>query len=73
MSEEDVRPPMLSPRQLASELCVGRKTARTLMDGTRRVITLSLGRKNSLRRMPRKVFEELLIQRSKPVAKAGRK
>jgi hypothetical protein len=63
---------MLTTNQLAAELGIGREAARKLMLTTRGVITLPALNgtgKNETRRMPRKVFEALLIQRSKPLQK----
>jgi hypothetical protein len=66
---------MLTTSQVAAELAIGREAARQLMLATRGVVTLPALNgtgKNALRRMPRKVFEALLVQRSKP-QQGGRK
>jgi transposase len=55
--------PMLTTREVAAALGIGRESARKLMQQTRGVITLPAlhGRgKNSTRRMPRAVLEALL-------------
>jgi hypothetical protein len=66
---------MLTTSEVAAELCIGREAARKLMQNTRGVITLpplnGKGKKET-RRMPRQVFEALLVQRSKP-QQGGRK
>jgi hypothetical protein len=68
---------MLTTSEVAAELRIGREAARKLMQNTRGVVTLpplnGIG-KNATRRMPRKVLEALLIQRSKPqpTTKGGR-
>lgn len=67
---------MLTTLELSAVLSIGREAARKLMQTTRGVITLPALNgtgKNACRRMPRTVFESLLIQRSKPTQKAGRK
>jgi len=74
MSNETLTP-MMTTSQLAAELGIGREAARRLMQETRGVITLPALNgtgKNETRRMPRKVFEALLSQRSKPQTKGRR-
>jgi hypothetical protein len=60
---------MLTTVELAARLCIGRETARRLMQATKGVVTLpqlnGTG-KNATRRMPIAVFNALLVQRSKP-------
>ena len=59
---------MLTTRELAVRLGIGREAARKVMDKTKGVITLppvnGTG-KNKIRRMPERVFEALLIRLSK--------
>ena len=65
---------ILTTNQLAAELGIGRETARKLMIVTRGVVTLPTLNgtgKNETRRMPRRVLEALLVQRSKPQQKRG--
>ena len=63
---------MLTTNELAAELRIGREAARKLMQQTRGVVSLPAlngSGKNQTRRMPRKVLEALLVQRSKPQQK----
>jgi hypothetical protein len=69
--------PMLTTSEVAAELRIGREAARKLMQNTRGVVTLPALNgtgKNETRRMPRRIFEALLIQRCKPqpTTKGGR-
>lgn len=65
---------MLTTSEVAAELRIGREAARKLMQKTRGVVTLPTLNgtgQNETRRMPRRVLEALLVQRSKPQQKQG--